>query len=407
MFNVTEFQKEITNLLFSGNLDKAYALLFSKDLEVPSSEIVRIERLKILYSQIKDFLNKSKNSGNLIHLKDIKEKKLQVTQISRNIQDILSLDEGVYDFENLSRLRSWFEKDFSNYSEKFKRRLRHSRFHVPIETVSMCQFRVSTNLRFCTSDPQMYAYVSDGYFDREQSGRLAKACPINFLDEAKEKIESALVLPIPHLYGNYYHVIAEMIYALRFCQYVPDDTKIVVGPDKFNLIDEFCNLLKIDKKRLIEISNCKNLLIEKAVIPSHPHYFWDKEVYKFFNKFSFDRKTKLKIYISRSFSSRSFKNEKNLEIELQKKGFIVLHSENLNFEQQRFFFSQAEIIIAPHGAGETNILFAKPGTKLIELFSEDFLCRDYYLRSRHINIDYKLLTYKEEIDINSLLELIS
>ena len=123
MFNVTEFQKEITNLLFSGNLDKAYALLFSKNLEVPSSEIVRIERLKILYSQIKDFLNKSKNSGNLIHLKDIKEKKLQVTQISRNIQDILSLDEGVYDFENLSRLRSWFEKDFSNYSEKFKRRL--------------------------------------------------------------------------------------------------------------------------------------------------------------------------------------------------------------------------------------------------------------------------------------------
>lgn len=86
---------------------------------------------------------------------------------------------------------------------------------------------------------------------------------------------------------------------------------------------------------------------------------------------------------------------------------MVLHSENLNFEQQRFFFSQAEIIIAPHGAGETNILFAKPGTKLIELFSEDFLCRDYYLRSRHINIDYKLLTYKEEIDVNSLLELIS
>lgn len=77
MFNVTEFQKEITNLLFSGNLDKAYALLFSKNLEVPSSEIVRIERLKILYSQIKDFLNKSKNSGNLIHLKDIKEKNLR------------------------------------------------------------------------------------------------------------------------------------------------------------------------------------------------------------------------------------------------------------------------------------------------------------------------------------------
>jgi hypothetical protein len=41
--------------------------------------------------------------------------------------------------------------------------------------------------------------------------------------------------------------------------------------------------------------------------------------------------------------------------------------ENLKFEEQVRIFSQAEMVIAPHGAGITNIVFSNRNTDLIEL----------------------------------------
>ena len=36
--------------------------------------------------------------------------------------------------------------------------------------------------------------------------------------------------------------------------------------------------------------------------------------------------------------------------------------------QQAKLFSEAEFVVAPHGAGLTNMVFAPPGTRLFELF---------------------------------------
>lgn len=404
MFNPTEFQKQITELLFNGKLEEAEEILDRIQQEIPTSEKVRIDRLKILHNQISNFYNKKYPDWQRIDLKDVNKEESNWNITASTRKDLFSLDFGAYQFTNESRLRSWFDQDFASYNERFKRHLRRSRFHVPIETIDNLKFRIWENVRICCLDPQLYAYTSNGYFVREQSGRLAKACGINYIREAKEELDCALMLPIPHLYGNYFHVLSEMFYGLRFVKWVPEDTKIIIGPDNFNLLPFFISKLKIKKERFISIDKCQNLLIKKAIIPSHPNYFWDSGVFEFYHAFSFPKISSLKLYISRSLSSRSLPNETNLETELQKHGFIVLHNEYLSFEEQIFLFSQAEVIVAPHGAGETNILFVQPNIKLIELFSENFLCRDYYLRSRHLHLRYSLETYSDKINISSILE---
>src|SRR5690606_16216280 len=58
------------------------------------------------------------------------------------------------------------------------------------------------------------------------------------------------------------------------------------------------------------------------------------------------------IYVSRSKTkNRSLANELELEKALKKIGFTIVYSEQLTLPQQIVLFSQANCIIAPHGAG--------------------------------------------------------
>jgi capsular polysaccharide biosynthesis protein len=75
-----------------------------------------------------------------------------------------------------------------------------------------------------------------------------------------------------------------------------------------------------------------------------------------------------RLYISRRDSSRrQLANEAELEAALADLGFSVVSPGNLSFEDQVRLFRSAEFIVSPHGAGLANVLFCRPGTRLMEL----------------------------------------
>ena len=49
------------------------------------------------------------------------------------------------------------------------------------------------------------------------------------------------------------------------------------------------------------------------------------------------------------------------------------------------------MVIAPHGAGLTNLLFCDRGTKVIELMSPDAVRYYYHQLSNHCNLEYYYL----------------
>lgn len=76
----------------------------------------------------------------------------------------------------------------------------------------------------------------------------------------------------------------------------------------------------------------------------------------------------VKLYISRRDSSRrKLANEAELEAALADLGFSVVCPGHLSFEDQVRLFRNAEVIVSPHGAGLANVLFCRPGTRVIEL----------------------------------------
>ena len=73
------------------------------------------------------------------------------------------------------------------------------------------------------------------------------------------------------------------------------------------------------------------------------------------------------LYVSRSRSRRPLADEQQLEAFLSAAGFEVVHLEDTPWIEQIRLFQNARVLAGPHGAGLSNLVFARPGTIVIEL----------------------------------------
>jgi hypothetical protein len=75
-----------------------------------------------------------------------------------------------------------------------------------------------------------------------------------------------------------------------------------------------------------------------------------------------------RIYISRRRTgTRTIDNEDELELLLTKLGFETHYMETYPLATQAQLLADAKIVVAPHGAGLANLLFARPGTSVVEI----------------------------------------
>ena len=75
-----------------------------------------------------------------------------------------------------------------------------------------------------------------------------------------------------------------------------------------------------------------------------------------------------KIYIRREDASyRKILNESDLIDKLKKKGFEIINPQHFEILVQMKIFSNAKVIISPHGSNLTNIIFSQKGTRVIEI----------------------------------------
>ncbi|WP_349358016.1 glycosyltransferase family 61 protein [Stappia sp.] len=74
---------------------------------------------------------------------------------------------------------------------------------------------------------------------------------------------------------------------------------------------------------------------------------------------------------------------------LERAGFRSFVAHAGNFPEQVAAFHGAEEIVAVHGAGLTNLLFCRPGTRVIEVFPENFIKSTYFWLARQLELDYR------------------
>lgn len=97
-----------------------------------------------------------------------------------------------------------------------------------------------------------------------------------------------------------------------------------------------------------------------------------------------------RIYVTR-ISRRRIINEQQIINILAQHGFEIIVPENLSIFQQMKLFHNADIIVTPHGANSTNILYSKPYTSFVECFGHMWVnpCMLYTIDI--LKIDYHML----------------
>ncbi len=215
-----------------------------------------------------------------------------------------------------------------------------------------------------------------------------------------EKIEGRVAL-LSGLAGHvYYHWMFDIIPRLELINRSGIKLKeidwFVVNSLSKPFQQETLSLLGIDPNKIIESDRHVHIQATELIAPSFPGYLdWVPEgTIKFLRQTFLPQvnsvqTSRAKIYVSRARAkNRQLINEREVSELLTESGFTTVFLEEMSFLEQVAVFVNAKIIVAPHGSGLTNLVFCSPKTKVVELFSPNYLRTDYWMISQQLKLQH-------------------
>jgi capsular polysaccharide biosynthesis protein len=296
-----------------------------------------------------------------------------------------------------------------------------SEFHMPKGLDETIPWELRQNLRRSHPNP-FVAVIPDG---RIWGWKGAVITPDNKLlwDVSIEHVEKAAEqhsvfaqdsLPpaeyVPDTVGvltytasdSYFHWMLDVLPRMDLIQ----KSGIAIDKFAFNTIpsspfqQESLAILGIPPEKRLEIGGNVHLKAKRLVVPSligytsnYPKWAVDFLRKEFSQQADAGRTGEYqRIYLSRADAShRKVTNEDQVMDVLEAYRFKKITLSDFSIAEQIGIFASAQIIVSPHGANLTNLVFCRPGTKVIELFSPGYVNLIYWVMSNHVGVDYSYL----------------
>jgi capsular polysaccharide biosynthesis protein len=154
-------------------------------------------------------------------------------------------------------------------------------------------------------------------------------------------------------------------------------------------------LLGIDEKQVIADRGL-HLQAARLIVPTlpgmvgnPPGWVCDFLRRSFLPALGGDESQNRRIYIARGVGgTRRILNEPELLSVLKQHAIETVYPETLPFLDQVKLFNSASLVIAAHGSGLTNLVFCRPGSVVVELFSPNYVTTPYWALANQIGLDY-------------------
>ena len=215
--------------------------------------------------------------------------------------------------------------------------------------------------------------------------------------------------------NNYAHWLIDILPRLKIFEINNSIEKIdyfLLPEIKYNYHYETLERLNIPLNKVLSDKRNRHIESETLIVTDHPWYknatiynemnnvpewivLWLRE--KFLKEAEYKNLGK-KIYIDRSdslFNHCKIINSSDVWKFLEKKGFTKIKLTEINFKNQVGLFNSANVIIGPHGAGLSNIIFSNPETKIIEIKPENNNNEFFSTISEINNLNYKKIISKD------------
>lgn len=223
----------------------------------------------------------------------------------------------------------------------------------------------------------------------------------SIVDEATQAHTAEAFIAVGYRAGwkNYYHWTTQCLLSIHsFLQEGVLDSGVLAVPELGGIQLRSLDLLGIDRGKLLNVRpsgaiRAKKFAASNAMFASTAHRF-PRELKKMASVLkssaSLERAdSPSAVYISRLDSHRrKMRNEEDVITALEKLGVQPVSMTGKTLDEQISMISNARLIVAPHGAGLTNILYAAPGAHLYELFSASYTVNCYEALAQAVGIGY-------------------
>jgi capsular polysaccharide biosynthesis protein len=204
---------------------------------------------------------------------------------------------------------------------------------------------------------------------------------------------------------NYYHFLVDAICRLGVMEQCPE----IEPPDRWYVPSgaawqrEILTMFGVPADAIIDADEHPHVRAEMLVVPGlptvevvNPPWTSDFLRTRMLPHAAADAPEPGPIYLSRgaSANNRMVENEQQvLDEVLLPRGFKVLDPAGLTVADQIAQVGAATAIVTPHSAGMTNVLFASPGCRVVEMFPSSEILQPCYWRMAHAapGVEYRYL----------------
>lgn len=187
--------------------------------------------------------------------------------------------------------------------------------------------------------------------------------------------------------ANYYHFLLDVLPRWGiFHEVMPDrlpDAVYVPAATAYH--KELLALAGLDRLPVIATSKHRAVRAERLLVPSlpNPHeiappWMTDWVRAQFPPRDTVGRPRKLFVTRGGGPNTRRLVDEPELWPLLERRGFVRIDPGELSVQEQIDHFAAAETVVAIHGAALTNLVFCRPGVRVLELFAPTYVKHCYW-----------------------------
>ncbi len=240
-------------------------------------------------------------------------------------------------------------------------------------------------------------YIDEFIWAPTKAGRIFPLVDVVHLKKPKKVCGTVVVLAQGGC-GNYYHWMLELLPRFELLQEANIDYDYIYTQISRPFMKESLTLLGINSDCIIPARKDIYIQADTLIVPSiaSPFGYPSEYTINFLRKTFIPlaqksiefRKFSKKVFISRKRSNRrKIINEDDVFGLFEPYGFVAYNLEDLSVLEQVALFHNAEIIVGEHGAGLTNLVFAQPETKVVEIFQARYDAMYWYL-SQALKLKY-------------------
>lgn len=216
------------------------------------------------------------------------------------------------------------------------------------------------------------------------------------------------VISAPESESNYFHWMFDVLPRIKLLSEagfgIDEIDRFVTNMTGLPFQVETLASLGVPSEKLIKASRGLHLQADRLIVPSatiNSSFDTPGWVCSFLQELlvggtkrvaTFDYPRAELLYITRRNASyRRIVNEGEVANLLDRLGFCTIVLEQLSVVEQSALFANAKMIVSVHGAGLTNLVCCAPQTKVIEMFSPNFVQTNYWGISCAMGLEYYYL----------------